>query len=301
MAGRVAGLWIAMICGLAGAVEPHEVLVLGRVSTDPQAQYEPLKALLDYVVERMGDVGIREGRILMAGDAQQMASYLRRGRVDWVSETAGGAMLLQRRADAQALLLSERNGISRYHTIYFARADSGLASIDDLRGRRIAFQFRTSTSAYLIPAIELLDRGMTLEILTSPTDHPSASSVGYVFARSELNIATWVHKRLVDVGVLSNLDWADSQRVPDEFRSDFVILRQSPDFPRGVEMVREDLAPAVRDRLREVLLGVAVDPGAQATLGRFDRSLRFVALDARTRLELDVLRAGVERVVTEIE
>jgi phosphonate transport system substrate-binding protein len=70
------------------------VLVLGRISDDPKAHYEQLKALLDYVVPRMKDVGIREGRILMAKDAQQMGSYLRRGRVDWVTETAGTGMML---------------------------------------------------------------------------------------------------------------------------------------------------------------------------------------------------------------
>ena len=73
---------------------PH-VLVLGRISDDPKAHYEQLKPLLDYVVPRMADVGIREGRILMARDAQQMTSYLRRGRVDWVTETAGTGMLLR--------------------------------------------------------------------------------------------------------------------------------------------------------------------------------------------------------------
>ena len=59
--------------------DDDRVLVLGRISDDPKAHYEQLKPLLDYVVPRMADVGIREGRILMARDAQQMASYLRRG------------------------------------------------------------------------------------------------------------------------------------------------------------------------------------------------------------------------------
>src|SRR6187549_176289 len=85
------------------------VLVLGRVSDDPKAHYDQLKPLLDYVVPRMASVGIRSGRILMAKDLQQMASYLRRGRVDWVTETAGTGMLLQQRADAKPLALTERD------------------------------------------------------------------------------------------------------------------------------------------------------------------------------------------------
>ena len=79
---------------------PANVLVLGRISDDPKAHYEQLKPLLDYVVPRMAGVGIREGRILMARDAQQMASYLRRNRVDWVTETSGAAVALGQRQDA---------------------------------------------------------------------------------------------------------------------------------------------------------------------------------------------------------
>ena len=76
------------------AQEDDGVLVLGRVSDDPKTHYDQLKPLLDYVIPRMASVGIRSGRILMARDPQQMASYLRRGRVDWINETAGNAAIL---------------------------------------------------------------------------------------------------------------------------------------------------------------------------------------------------------------
>ncbi len=283
------------------ADEDAGVLVLGRVSDDPKSQYESMKALVDYVAGRMGDVGIHEGRVLIARDALQMASYLRRGRVDWVSETGAGAMLLTERADAQTLALSERNGIRRYRTIYFARRDGEVKSINKLSGHRIAFQNRTSTSAYYIPAMELLDLGMSMEILGSPFDAPTENSVGYVFARTERNIATWVHKGLVDVGAVSNLDWTNPEHVPEFFKSDFVILRESAEVPRGVEMVRKDLDSVVRARLREILLGMAKDNGAAHALETYHQSLRFFDLDARDRSDLKRLRAGVARVSLEIE
>jgi phosphonate transport system substrate-binding protein len=297
---------LALLVGLAASTRPayaddaSGVLVFGRVSDDPKSQYVPMKALLDYVVAQMADVGIREGRVLMAPDALQMASYLHRGRVDWVSETGAGAMLLRQRADAETLLLAERDGIRRYHTIYFSRRDSKVKSIDDLRGHRIAFQNRTSTSAYFIPSMELLERGLAMEILGSPFDAPAPNSVGYVFARTERNIATWVHKGLVDVGAVSNLDWSNPQHIPEFFKSDFVILRESADVPRGVEMVRKSLDPKVRARLREVLLAMADDPAASAALKRY-HSLHFFDLDDRDRRDLKRLDAGVVRVRAEIE
>ena len=280
---------------------PSHVLVLGRISDDPKAHYEQLRPLLDYVVARMGDVGITEGRVLMARDTQQMQSYMRRGRVDWVTETASSAMLLEARAGARPLLLTERNGVSRYRTVYFARRDSGIASIDDLRGRSIAFQNRQSASAYFVPAAEILDHGLTLEILLSPQDEPEPGSVGYLFARSEFNTSSWVHKRLVDVGALSNIDWDDPRRVPDAFKRDIAIFAESGTFPRALELVRASLPPAVAGRLREVLLEASNDPAAADALRQFFRTTAFLPIDARTRAELDTLRSGALRVNAEVE
>lgn len=285
----------------AHAEERAGVLVFGRVSDDPKSQYESMKALVDYVASRMRDVGIREGRVLIARDALQMASYLRRGRVDWVSETGSGAMLLQQRADAQTLVLSERNGIRRYRTIYFARRDGEVKSLSMLRGHRIAFQNRTSTSAYFVPAMELLDMGLSMEILGSPFDTPDSNSVGYVFARTEQNIATWVHKGLVDVGTVSDLDWTNPEHVPEFFKADFAILRESAEVPRGVEMVRKSLNPEVLARLHEVLLTMGDDPAAERALQSYRQSLKYFDLDARDLKDLKRLRAGVGRVSSEIE
>ncbi|TXI48495.1 MAG: phosphate/phosphite/phosphonate ABC transporter substrate-binding protein [Lysobacter sp.] len=306
-AGRVL-LSFALVCaafagGLSSArAQSHEgVLVLGRISDDPKSHYEPLKRLLDYVVPRMRDVGIREGKVLMAKDAQQMASYLRRGQVDWVTETAATAVQLQERARAQPLLLTERNGVSRYRSLIFVRRDSGIGDLGQLRGRSIAFQNTASTSAYFVPAIELLRRDLALSLLLSPMDRPSGDSVGYVFARSELNIGAWVHKRLVDAGAMSELDWNDPARLPPTYRDDLLVIHTSDPIPRALEMTRSDLDPRVRERLIEVLMQAANDTQAREPLKYFFRTTRFLPLDTPTRQGLERLREGAIRVRKEVE
>jgi len=284
----------------AGAAD-DQVLVLGRISDDPKAHYEQLKPLLDYVVPRMADVGIREGRILMARDAQQMTSYLRRGRVDWVTETSGTGMVLQQRAGAEPLLITERDGVSRYRTVFLARRDSGIRSLADLRGRSIAFQNTSSTSAYFVPAAVLLDIGLPLTILLSPKDRPGLGDVGYVFARSELNISTWVHKRLVDVGVMSNLDWNNPARMPPSYRRDLVVVHETQEYPRALEMVRGDLDDKVRRRLQEVLQQAADDPGAREAMLRFFKTTRFLPIDAASQRALGRIRDGAAKVRTQVE
>ena len=278
-----------------------QVLVLGRISDDPKHHYEQLKPLLDYIVPRMADLGIRRGEILMARNLQQMGSYLRRGRVDWVSETSASGMWLEARAGAKPLLLTERDGAGTYRSLVFVRRDSGIASLDDLRGRSIAFQNTSSTSAYIVPALQLLRHGLPLQILLSPMDRPVPGSVGYVFARSELNIATWVHKRLVDAGTISNLDWDNPRRIPPTYRDDFRVVAESGPYPRALEMVRGDLDPRVRERLRQVLEEAGNDPDAREALLQFFGTTRFLPIDPGTEASLRELGEGVARVRKEVE
>ncbi|MDI1251994.1 phosphate/phosphite/phosphonate ABC transporter substrate-binding protein [Thermomonas sp.] len=277
------------------------VLVLGRISDDPKSHYEQLKPLLEYVVPRMASVGIRSGRILMARDFQQMASYMRRGRVDWVTETSGNAVLLEQRAGARSMLITERDGASRYHSVFFVRRDSTIRTLKDLAGHSVAFQSPYSTSAYYLPASMLLESGQRMELLLSPMDRPPADSVGYLFARTELNITTWVHKRLVDAGVLSNLDWASPQRLPPAFAGDFRIIAESQDVPRALVLTRAGMDPKVEARLRDVLMEASSDPDAGEAMRLFLGTSRFLPISAEDRKALDNLGAGVARVRREVE
>ena len=301
---RVAFVLAAAFAGgavAASASGVNDELVLGRVSDNPKGDYARLKPLLDYVVPRMADVGIRRGRVLMARDNQQMISYLRRGKVDWVSETAGSGMSYQERADAHVLLVAERSGMREYQSVFFTRRDSGIKGLADLRGKRIAFQNPASTSAYFLPATEMLSAGLPLVILISPDDRPDEKSAGFVFARSELNISTWVHKGLVEAGAFGEQDWRDLERLPESFRNDLVVFHRSEAVPRALELVRGGMAPAVEARLREVLLAAPSDPLAADALRAYWNTTSFVALDARMQGSLAGLRNGVERLRLEVE
>ena len=294
-------LLLSVVLPVVGLASDRSVLVLGRLSDDPKSHYEQLKPLLDYVVPRLRDVGIVEGRILMAKDLQQMASYLRSGRVDWVTETSGTAMALRQRSGAEPLLLTERNGVGRYHSVFFVRRDSPVNSLDDLKGRTLAMQSASSTSSYVVPVMELLARGIRPEILLTPQDTPTADTVGYVFTRSELNISTFVHKRVVDAGVVSNIDWQDERRVPAVFRRDMRVLHETDNVPRAVEMVRPGLDPAVRARLQEVLLEASRDPAAGPALHQFFGTTAFHRIDPAGQRALDRLRDGLANIRQEVE
>lgn len=277
------------------------ILTLGRISDDPKSHYAQLKPLLDYVVPRMADVGIREGRVLMARDLKQMVSHLRHDRVDWITETSGMAMQLGAIAGAQPLLLTERNGVREYSSYLVTRNDTGIRSIGDLAGRTLAFEHVASTSAYLVPSSELLMHGLALEPLMNLSDRPAGNDVGYLFARSEANILIWVDKGLIDVGAISNLGWNNPAAIPESIRQHLSIVHESEPLPRALELVRGNIAPAVAARLKQLLLSAASDPEAAPALLRFFNTTAFIEIDADATRKLQNLRAGMARVLAEVE
>jgi phosphonate transport system substrate-binding protein len=50
-----------------------------------------------------------------------------------------------------------------YHSIGFARKDSGITSLDDMKGKSFAFGDPNSTSGYLIPSIEIPAEGYSMD------------------------------------------------------------------------------------------------------------------------------------------
>ncbi|MCX7555528.1 phosphate/phosphite/phosphonate ABC transporter substrate-binding protein [Xanthomonadaceae bacterium JHOS43] len=285
----------------AGESASRQVLVLGRVSDDPKRHAEALQPMLDYVVPRLRQVGIREGRILMARDSLQMQSYLRRQRVDWVSDTAVMAVEYRRRVGAELLLVTERGGGLDYHTVFFTWRGSGITSLQDLKGRGIAFQNPYSTSSYVMPAAEMLRAGLELDVLLSPLDRAAPGRVGYVFARSESNVSTWVQKRLLDAGAFSSLDWERLGKRLPQAQADMEIFHETASVSRAIEVIAPDLDPRVREQLRKVLLEADKDPAAHEALGRFFDTRRFVPLDAHTERGLNRLRADLDLVRERLE
>lgn len=293
---------IVLLLSGSGLVRAQsDVLVLGSVSDNPAAHYDRLKPLLDYVVANMGDLGIREGRVLMAPDTAAMASYLRQGQVDWVTETAGAAMGLMERGGAEPLALSWRGGEQRYYSVFVARRDSGIESLDDLLGHTIAFQHPNSTSAYLVPAGVLLERGLSMAALLSPLDAAPSNRVGYAFTGEEANSVAWVHQRLVDVATISNQDYEYLIKPVANYSADLHVIGRSPDYPRALELVRADLADPIRERLLELLLAAGSDPEADSALNSFFRTDRFTPFTPEVARQLEALGPLVERVRRELQ
>lgn len=286
---------------VAASSDRPDTLVLGRISDDPQADVARLKPLLDVVVPKLAAAGIARGEILLARDPVQMRNYLRRGRVDWVTETAAMAAMLGADAQAKPFVRAMRENEGAYHSVFFVRRDSGIETLNQLPGKLLALQSRSSTSAFYLPLLMLKQQGLTLVELASPDDVPKSDQVGFALARTELNIAAWVEKGLVDVGAFSNTDWDNPEHMPESFRTHMRVIARTADVPRAVELVRADFPEAMQQALTQVLLGLGEDASADSALRKYFGTTRFIALDSEHRRTLEQLGQAVLTLRREVE
>jgi len=90
------------------------------------------------------------------------------------------------------------DGSYGYHSIGFARTDSGIESLEDMEGKTFAFGDPNSTSGYLIPSIEIPQAGFSME--------PGEYFGDVVFSGGHEQTIVGVYNGDYDAGVT----WADA-------------------------------------------------------------------------------------------
>ncbi len=242
------------------------VLTLGKATRKVSKQQKRMEPIIAYLASRLDDVGINRGELLLARDNEALIPYLQEGRVDVVLETPFSASLYEIKTKAVPILIARRQGVTEYKSVIFVRRDSGTRSLEDLKGRVIAFEDPGSTSAYLLPRLAIELEGFTLVEVRSPNSAVPEDKIGYVFAGEELNVSTWVFFGRVDAGALSSLDWDDQEDNPAPYRKEFEIIYETMSVPRMLVLVREGMDERLRDRITEELLNMDKDEEGREAL-----------------------------------
>lgn len=232
-------------------------LVIGRITTNVPKYLPRLQAMANYLSIEFAGHGISGVDIRMVATVEEMAELFRAGEVDLVSETAFGAIELERDGLSEMLLREWKGGVPEYTSVIFARRGSGIDSLDDLVGRRIAFEERGSTSAYLVPRSLLARAGYNMVELTDPVAPPPRGSIGFSFADGGDGggggAVGMVLRGTAAAGAMSNLDWSEAEDFSEADRRNLVIIHVSDPIIRSLVLVRSSLDPATKSRLAAIL------------------------------------------------
>ncbi|WP_224825192.1 phosphonate ABC transporter substrate-binding protein [Cognatishimia sp. MH4019] len=129
-----------------------------------QDRVNAYQCLAEYAEEALG-VPVK---IFTPADYNGVIQGLLGGSLDmsWLGASAYAATYLQDPEAVEPVLVKVNlDGSIGYHSIGFARQDSGVTSLDDMEGKVFGFGDPNSTSGYLIPSIEIpqYKEGITME------------------------------------------------------------------------------------------------------------------------------------------
>lgn len=161
------------------------------------------------------------------------------------------------------------DGTSTYRGYLLVRKGSGIETVAEMKGKVMVFVSRATTAGFAFPIAYLRERGVK-----RIEDHFRE----HYFAGSHDAAIRAVLDGKADVGCAKNTIFEQSARTEPRLREELVILAESAPVPSNGLVIRGDLAPAFKDRLRETLVRMHQEPEGRSVLTEFGAQ-RFIATE----------------------
>ena len=268
---------------LQGTPVATKKIVLGDISSEPLKKIERFQPMADYLAANLGQFGIGTGEVKIAPDIETMAKMLQSGEVDLYFDSLYPAMIVSEKSGAKLLLRRWKKGKSQYHTILFARADSGLTSLDDLQGKMIGLEEPYSTSGYFLPMVYLLKAGLNPVEKERGTSALAEDQVSYIYTKEDENTIQWVVSGKLAAGAVDDRSFF---RIPEETRTQLTILADTEKVARQVVLIRSGIDREQRQAIATLLMEMDETPEGEKILEKFGETTKFDELP---------LEAGWER------
>ena len=155
---------------------------------------------------------------------------------------------------------------STYYGMIFVRKDSGIRTARDMKGKRFAFVDKATTAGYLLPLEYFRKYGIS--------DYKGYLKEAY-FAGTHEDAILDVLNRKADIGAAKNTVFQRLAKDDPRIMKELVVLERSPDVPENALALRKDIDVSVRDRLKDALLKMHLDPDGKQVLERFG-ALKFI-------------------------
>jgi len=243
------------------ATAPQVLRVSAIPDEAPTELIKKFRPLGEYLQKQLG----MEVQFVPVTDYPGTVEGLAAGHLDLV--WYGGFTFVQaRRRTGNAVPLVQREEDARFHSRFITRAGSGITSLQDLRGKTVAFGSPSSTSGHLMPRYFLLQAGLD----------PEKDFAKVAFSGAHDATAKWVESGKVNAGVLNESVW---NKLLEEKKIDpakVISFHTTPDFYDYNWTVRGDLDPALAEKIRAAFLALdPVRPGDKAILD-LQRTRRFI-------------------------
>jgi phosphonate transport system substrate-binding protein len=249
-----------------------KALVIADVSNNPAKKIKRYQPMADYLAKNLSQFDIGIGEVKVAGDLETIASWLKSGEVDIYFDSPYPAMRVSQLSGGQAILRRWKDRTPDYYTIIFTMGDRDINSLEDLKGKTIAFDEPNSTSGYMLPAAYLIEAGLNPVEKNSAADTVGENEVGYVFSDDDENTIQWVISGKVAAGAI---DIGTFEEIPPQSRAAMKVLAETEKVARHIVMVRPDMDPDMVAALKTILLEMDKTPEGKEVLDIFEDTAKF--------------------------
>ncbi len=181
--------------------------------------------------------------VVSGKDYEDTIGQLRNAKVDIAGTGAYGYVTAREAFGAKMIVRYVEEGGDAYHSVIIVRADSGIDSLKNLKGKRFAFTDAKSTSGYLMPVLALEKQGIAVKDLAKVE-----------FVKKQPNSAIAVFSRQVDAAAMADNQLNEKYGVK---LAELKTIWTSAPIPHGVWMARADMADAEVRRIARAILKVA--------------------------------------------
>jgi phosphonate transport system substrate-binding protein len=242
-----------------------------------------LRPLLRWVGERAG-VSLVHRQVSSYDD---LVRGLREGKIDvaWLPPIPFAR--LDAEGVVRVLVCAERGGQDAYVSVLFARADSGLTLLTDVRGKRVGWVDPLSTTGYVVPRMRLALR------------FPEGAAIfaSESFFGSHAAVVRAVLDGAVDVGASYGGFSERGELVRGAFEdfggrsSDLRVVEAFGAIPPDVIAVRSSLDPKVEEKLGESFVATSSEPSMLDAIRMIFGAQLFVR---KPVVGYDLLRSEIE-------
>jgi phosphonate transport system substrate-binding protein len=247
-----------------------KTISLGIVSEVNQKEIEEhYRDFVRYVALKLSS----EGKVILASTPPELAKLLEQQKVDFYMESAYSTYIINDVEGAAKLLLRRwQRGKPEYQSLIFTKRNSGVNRLDDLRGKIIVFENLKSTSGYFLPKFFLLRNGFKLSEKSRLDASVAPGEIGYIFASSQEQLVNLVLTNQAAGGAFSDDDYA---KLDDKAKAEIGVLAQTERLPRHLVSIRKDMAPALADRLKAILIAMSEDDEGRRILQKTGETTKF--------------------------
>jgi phosphonate transport system substrate-binding protein len=188
-------------------------------------------------------------RVTVASDYAAVVEALRNRTADLAFVHPAGYVLANREAKAMIVAKDQWHGNTAYTSRIYVRKESGLKTLEELRGKTIAFVDPSSTSGYVYPMVMLIEKGLV------QNKDPKTFFKEFVFSGShDAGLQALLHGH---VDAFASFDQAREQYLKDPAeREKLIYIAESAPIPEGGICARDGLDPALVAKVRAALLSM---------------------------------------------